>query len=627
MNKYSFDDMHSYDDAKHPLFYFGVLLLSVVIFVVSIGVMVVVYNRNQKSVSVIPGFKLAMDEGRYDDALEMYRNLQDKVLAVDPSNTDSVQGDINTMKEMEAVVKERFDDLTSVMLSERYALTTSDIVFLSDMHEIVSYFMGDWLNKICEDFLLGKIEKPDAVFIFNQMLSVENLTYLVNPLLNELDSIERSRGNCEIAERYYTDLDYIRAVQSYQSVASSTSGFVYDFSISRVNEIKEIMHQPMIDEGEHMLDRFQYYSAEELFSDLAVIFPDDQRINADLLEATAHTYETHTYSGTVEVICIRQLIADNDVAFGVSHVETNEDLFLTTSEFSSIINQLYENDYILVDVEGLADLSEEAFLLEKSLVVPVGKKPLILVIEALDYNVHNVASGCCNRLVLNDQSQVCGEYTDSMGNVVVNRTSEAIGILDEFVEQHPDFSYNGVKGVISVCGYEACFGYVVDADELDDRNQALASQGFATLNITDEEIELNRTTVKNIVEVLKDTGWTLASSTYGNINANSSDMETIQADTSKWINQIGSLVGDVHVLVYPGGNYISGTDERAEYLKSLGFRIFMGMGANPYYTYGRNYLYYDRNLINASLMRSRDYSDLFDVSLCYDEARNTELDN
>lgn len=625
MNKYSFDDLHSYDEAKHPWFYFGVLLLSVVIFVTSIGVMIYVYNKNQKSVSVIPGFKLAMDEGRYDDALTMYRDLQDKVLSVDPSNTASVQSELNTMNEMEAIVKERFDDLTTVMLSERYALTSSDIVFLSEMHEIVSYFMGDWLNQICEDFLLGKIEKPDAVFIFNQMLSVENLTYLVNPLLNELDNIERSRGNCEIAERYYTNLDYVNAVQSYQSVANSTSGFVYEFSISRVNEIKEIMHQPMIDEGEHMLDRFQYYSAEELFSDLAVIFPDDQRINADLLEATSHTYETHTYSGTVEVICIRQLIADNEVAFGVSHVETNEDLFLTTSEFTNILEQLYANDYVLVDVEGLADLSEDTFLLEKSLVVPVGKKPLIIVIEALDYNIHNISSGCCNRLVLNDQYQVCGEYTDSMGNVVVNRTSEAIGILDEFVEKHPDFSFNGIKGVITVCGYEACFGYVIDMDELDDRNQALSSNGYATINLTEEEINSNRTTVSNIVDVLKDTGWTLASSTYGNINAYDSDMETIQADTTKWMSQIGTLFGDVHILVYPGGNYISGTDARSEYLKSLGFRIFMGMGANPYYTYGRNYLYYDRNLINASLMRTRDYSNLFDVRLCYDEARNTTL--
>lgn len=626
MNRYSFDDIHTYDDSKHPFTYLLVLFLSAMVFVASICTMVYVDQNNKKSVSLIPEFRLAVSEGRYNDALTMYRELQDKVLSFSPNEETEKQRYLNSMSEMEGVVKEKFDDLTTVMLSERYELTAGDITFLSNMQEMISFLVGDWLNELCENFLLGKLEKPDAVFIFNQMLLVDNLRYLVNPLLNELDSIEKSQGNCETAERYYLNLDYVKAVQSYQAVTEYSSGFVYDFSTSRVNEIKEIMHQPMIDEGEHMLDRFQYYSAEELFSDLAVIFPEDQRINSDLLEATSHTSETAQYSGAVQVLCVRQLIADNEVAFGISHVETNEDLFLTVSEFENILEQLYANDYILVDVEGLADLSDRSFILEQQLTIPVGKKPLILVIEALDYNVHNLSSGCCDRIVLNDKNQVCGEYYDADGNIIVNRRSEAIGILDEFVEEHPDFSYNGVKGVISICGYESCLGYVVDEDELDDRNQALTSNGYANVNLSPDEIEANRTTVRNIVSVLSDTGWKFASSTYGNINANDSDIEIIQADTAKWMEQIGSLIGEVHILVYPGGNYINGTDSRAQYLKSQGLRIFMGIGANPYYFYGDNYLYYDRNPINASLMRSRDYSDLFDVSRCYDEDRNTELD-
>ncbi len=626
MDRYSFDDIHRHENTKHSIFDVLILFLSAVIFISSIGVMIYVNRSNEKSVSVIPSFKLAMTEGRYDDALQMYRNLQENVLEANPDDdSEQIKKDAATMTEMEAIVEEQFNQLTATMLSERYELNSKDITFLSEMHEIVSYFVGGWMNKLCEDFILGKLEKPDAVFIFNQMLLVDNLTYLVNPLFAELDSIEKSQGNCEIAEAYYNNGDYVKSVQAYQAVADSASGFVLDFSLSRVNDIKEIMHQPMIDEGEHMLDRFQYYSAEELFSDLAVIFPDDQRINSDLLEATSHTCETAEYYGTVQVLCIRQLIADNEVAFGVAHVETNEDLFLTTSEFEKILEQLYQNDYVLVDAESLADLSNTGYLVEQSLVVPVGKKPVVLVIEALDYSVHNISSGCCSRLILNDQNQICGEYTDSLGNNVVSRKAEAIGILDEFIEKHPDFSYNGAKGVISLCGYEACFGYVVDEDELDDRNLALTSNGFAPIDLSAEEIEVNRTTVKNIAAVLIDTGWKFASSTYGNINAADSDMETIQGDIQKWITQIGSLLGEVHIIVYPGGNYIKGTDDRANYLKSLGFRIFMGVGANPYYIYGDNYLYYDRNLINASLMRTRDYSNLFDVYYCYDEDRNTEL--
>ena len=80
------------------------------------------------------------------------------------------------------------------------------------------------------------------------------------------------------------------------------------------------------------------------------------------------------------------------------------------------------------------------------------------------------------------------------------------------------------------------------------------------------------------------------------------------------------------MIVYPNGNYIKGTDPRAEYLKGLGFRIFFGIGPNPYYTYGINYLYYDRTLINGANMRDADLSRLFDVYKVYDESRVKKLE-
>ena len=75
-------------------------------------------------------------------------------------------------------------------------------------------------------------------------------------------------------------------------------------------------------------------------------------------------------------------------------------------------------------------------------------------------------------------------------------------------------------------------------------------------------------------------------------------------------------------IVYPGGNYIYGTDPRAEYLKSNGFRIFFGMGYNPYHIYGDNYLYYDRTTISEYTLSNNDYSRLFDVTQILDSYVN-----
>ncbi len=80
------------------------------------------------------------------------------------------------------------------------------------------------------------------------------------------------------------------------------------------------------------------------------------------------------------------------------------------------------------------------------------------------------------------------------------------------------------------------------------------------------------------------------------------------------------------MLVYPNGNFINGTDSRAEYLKSIGFRIFFGIGSQAYYTYGINYLYYDRTLLNGQTLRTYDLSRMLDVTTVYDSNRPIPLE-
>ena len=383
----------------------------------------------------------------------------------------------------------------------------------------------------------------------------------------------------------------------------------------------------MMDEGEHMLQTYKFYSAERLFSDLAVIFPEDEMIKGNLLTATSHTSEVREYRGPIEVICVRSLIADTDTAFAGRYHSGNTDLYLTTSEFEKILENLYERDYVLVDPENLIESSDPTFLLERNLKVPKGKKPLVVVIENLQYNAAAYSCGTCRRLVLNDENQVCGEYKNSRGDTIVSRTAESIGILDTFVENHPDFTYDGAKGIISVSGYEACFGYIISEDEVDDRNSALVAANQPQINPTAEEIAYNRNRVTEIVNVLADNGWQFASCTYSYIeDCRNTEKPILVEDTEKWLDQIGSLFGEVHMLVYPNGNYIYGTDERAVYYKNLGFRIFFGGGATPYYTYGDNYLYLDRAMMSYKTLNRKAYEELFDYTQILDPARIVDTD-
>jgi len=423
------------------------------------------------------------------------------------------------------------------------------------------------------------------------------------------------------AESLFAEGEYIEAVKYYEYVISTSEGFVNEFANKRLEDCKVEMYDPMMEIADHMLANFQYYSAETLLSDLARIFPDDQIIQSNLFMATSNTYPVSEYKGSVEVICVKPLIADTTVAFELNYSTSTDSYYLTVSEFRAILESLYAKDYCLIDPTSMVDLNEVGFVTAKEITIPQGKKPLVIILEDFSYTATRAKVGMCQRLVLNDMGQVCGEYVNAGGQTIVSRNSEAIGILDAFVEEHPDFSFNGVKGVISLTGYQSILGYVTDADQVDDRNNALEAAGMTPIDLSDAEIEENRDTVISIIEKLTDSGWIMASSTYGFINANHCELPTIQNDTEKWLGQGGAVTGPVSILVYPNGDFIRGSDPRCVYLKDQGFRVFFGAGPSPYYTYGDNYLYFDRCMLTGDTLRNVDYSRLFNKEEVYDANR------
>lgn len=599
----------------------GVFLAALVL------IMTVVARENAYEDMTIPNFSEAIETGNYEEALSIYRNVQDQVLAYNPDAHDSTYDEkIKLLSSMEEIVKTKADLICDRILANRYVPQHSDVDFLDSMEELTASVIAKRLNSLCEQFLLGKIEKPDVTFVFDQLSPISNFSAIAGPMRREVDYIETATGDVRTAEKALASGDYVEAVQRYQLVNGRYEGYVGEYSAKRINEIKAEMYEPMMAEGEHMLERYKFYSAEKLFSNLAAIFPEDDKIRSDLLAATGHTTKTVEWRGHVEVLCVRSLIANPDTAFGVEFGKGDTGLYLTANEFTQILESLYAKGYVLVDPENMMSATDPGFILERNLTVPEGKKPLVIIIENLSYDPTAYVCGTCRRLVLNDEKQVCGEYTikgkDGSEDPVVNRTAEAIGILDVFVSNHLDFTYDGSKGIVSIGGHDSCFGYIVDREQLRDRNKQLNAANLPLEELTDEEIENNRTAVKNIVEVLKDTGWKFASCTYGYLpNARKTDLAGIMDDTNRWLDQIGSLIPDTHMISYPSGNYIYGTDEKAVFLKNNGFRIFFGAGPKPYHIYGDNYLYFDRTIISPNAMKNYDFSRLFDSDDILDPIR------
>ena len=287
------------------------------------------------------------------------------------------------------------------------------------------------------------------------------------------------------------------------------------------------------------------------------------------------------YDGIVEHLFFHPVIAYPELAFdGDAQANGLDDFMVTVGEFTKILNNVYEKGYVLVDIGDVwsetTDENGTAKMVRNTLYLPEGKKPVIFSYDDTNYYPYMLENGFAYKLILGEDGKVWSWGLDPQGNEVTSRDLDAIPMLDKFVEEHPDFSPFGAKACLSVTGYEGLLGYRTQTDGKVEWTDALEANRQA-----------EREAVKPIIEELKRTGWTFGSHTWGHIRLGSGNMAKIKADTEKWFDEVGSLVGETPILFYPHGERPDGNDwtqtgEAFQYLQSQGFRVFCSVGVESF---------------------------------------------
>lgn len=355
-----------------------------------------------------------------------------------------------------------------------------------------------------------------------------------------------------------------------------------------------------------------------------------------LLDAKAN-YETEKRNlvawedpNTIVNLSFQTLIADTQRAF--SHYEYSylmQDSYMTTTEFQKILEQLYSNNYILV---GLSDFIETAttkegksFYQYKTLMLPEGKKPLVLTQTNVNYNLYLVDSdgdmiadadgvGIASKLVLDSNGNVAAELVNADSSISTG-AFDLVPILDAFVEEHPDFSYHGAKAVLALTGYNGLFGYRTDEDGRDTFGEEQYNQDVAA--------------VQAIANKLKETGYELACYTYGNNAYGDDSLSDIQTDMNQWTSEVFPILGSIDIMVLAQGSDISDSmlysGEKFDYLKSLGFNYFIGYcdDSHPFTFIAENYIHQGRLPVSKSNIDDNGhwFSGIMDTEKLLDSAR------
>lgn len=604
-------------DKKSP-FRTGLLLLMGLALAASLLVGLYITFNQQKADQTIQGYLAAVAEGDYDQAVDLYRTVQEKALTagISQKQQNLYQSALDTI---EGDVDQRLSEIENT-INQAVSPDAKQLAFAEGMAELSGVRLIAYIRERCQAYLTGTISLTQLQPVLDNLLALSNVQPTLGDLGQQVTGMTAAIPAVSAAEQLTLSQSWHDAYAAWENLAGTADmvRFVQDFALQRQDQCRKDMYQPLLEQAQQAMTGGRYVTAQTRLLAMQTIFTDDATISGLLAECQEKVpAKIVAWTGQIEQLTVKPLIVNPAQAFDQdSYAAAANDSMLTVSEFAALLQQLYDRQYILIDATRLVNEAGQA----QSVQIPEGKKPLILLIEGLNYYATRRQTGNCWNLVLNEAGQVCGTYPDANGQMVVDRRGEAVGILDEFVEQHADFSFDGAKGTISLTGYECIFGYITDQDQLDDRNQALTDNGMTAEQFSAAEIATQKTQAQAVIDRLKQTGWIFASSTYGFIDMNNQDLARIKQDTEKWLTQVGALTGAVRILHYPNGSFLSGSDERCIYLKSQGFRLFGGLGTTPYQFNGDDYVYMDKTPINGYTLRNPatyQLDRLFDVNQVY----------
>lgn len=354
-------------------------------------------------------------------------------------------------------------------------------------------------------------------------------------------------------------------------------------------------------------------------------------------QATAATMVAADNSAITHVF-FHILTVDTERAFTDDKQGKDFNQVMTTiPEFEKILQQMYERGYVLVGLHDIAEVQKQddgtEKMVSKKIMLPEGKTPFVMSEDDVCYYEYMEGRGFADKMVLDENGKLKLQYTDAAGNVSIG-DYDIVPILDNFIEEHPDFSYRGAKAIMAFTGYNGVLGYRTD------ETYDASSPNYDPKNTANPNIEADRETVKTLMKALVEDGYELASHSWGHINFTNRSLADLTRDTDRWERNVETLMPEpCDIILYPFGADIgdwhpySADNEKFQMLEKAGFRYFCNVDSTKAWTQisGDSLRQGRRNLDGYRLWK--DYcgedtrlSDLMDVQSVFDTRRPTPIE-
>ncbi len=317
------------------------------------------------------------------------------------------------------------------------------------------------------------------------------------------------------------------------------------------------------DKAIELLKASPRYETDKSLSQAAAEY---EAIKATLVPADP-TQITHVF--------FHSLVIDESKAFDGDADENGYNQVMTTKdEFIKILDSMREKGFVLVRLHDIASMTageNGTHMKRNTILLPEGKKPFVMSQDDVCYYDYMDGDGFASRMVIGDDGKPVCEMKMDDGSVS-RGAYDLVPILEEYIQQYPEFSYKGARAVLAFTGYQGILGYRTDA----------SYSGSPTY-------EEDRQAAAAVAQCLRDNGWELASHSWGHRDLETISYEKFKADCDKWEQNVESLIGPTDIILFPFGADVGDwhpythENERFNYLKSLGFDYFCNVDSNPYW--------------------------------------------
>ena len=305
------------------------------------------------------------------------------------------------------------------------------------------------------------------------------------------------------------------------------------------------------------------------------------------------------YTGDVPHIFFHSLIVYPELVFTdkVTPMGGYNSGFSEKAELEKILPQLYERGYVLCDLDELWEMTDSG-MQRKPILLPPGKTPLILSVDDVAYAYGN---GFAQQLFVDENGELMYRVNNPQGGVDIMPDGDVMGVVDAFVEQHPDFSYRGHKGTIALTGFQGAFGYDYDIPEQADQ-------------------------IRTVSAALKEDGWNFASHSYTHNRVNNyygpgCAVEKISYDINKWVDHVVPCIGETRLFIAPFGYRVQ--QPALQCILDAGFEIYCTVDSRVYNELNPDYALMSRIEIGGySMTYYRDILNelFFNVDSVFDAA-------